>query len=231
MHSGGNDASIILPDVDIEKVAPEVAMGAFINSGQVCVATKRVFIHESIYKPFLAKMAEFAKNLKVGTPTEEGVMLGPIQNDMQYERVKGFFEDSKKHGYKFAAGPDTVEATKGYFVQPTIIDNPPSDSRIVQEEPFGPIVPCQPWSDEEEVIARANNTDTGLGACVWGKDVAHAEKIGLRLQAGSVFVNSFEKPTPQAIFGGHKQSGIGGEWGQTGLLAFCNAHVMHVYKK
>lgn len=94
----------------------------------------------------------------------------------------------------------------------------------------GPIVPAQPWSDEEEVIARANDTRTGLAACVWGSDIERAERIGRRLQAGSVFINSFEKPSPQAIFGGHKESGIGGEWGQTGLLAFCNPHVMHVYK-
>ena len=97
--------------------------------------------------------------------------------------------------------------------------------------PPGPIVPTQPWTDEEEVIRRANGVNTGLGACVWGKDVEHAEKVALRLQAGSVFVNSFEKPTPQAIFGGHKESGIGGEWGQMGLLAYCNPQAMHVYKQ
>jgi acyl-CoA reductase-like NAD-dependent aldehyde dehydrogenase len=91
-------------------------------------------------------------------------------------------------------------------------------------------VPTQPWSDEEEVIKRANNTNTGLGACVWGKDVDHAERIARRLEAGSVFVNSFEKPTPQAIFGGHKESGIGGEWGTDGIKAYCNPHVVHLYK-
>ncbi|KAI7152033.1 hypothetical protein KC352_g28212, partial [Hortaea werneckii] len=110
-------------------------------------------------------------------------------------------------------------------------DNPPNDSRIITEEPFGPIVPTQPWSDEEEVIKRANNTNAGLGACVWGKDIERAERIGKRLQAGSVFINSWEKPTPQAFFGGHKESGIGGEWGKEGLKAYCNAHVMHTYKQ
>ncbi|KAK5151343.1 hypothetical protein LTR04_006619, partial [Oleoguttula sp. CCFEE 6159] len=230
LELGGNDASIILPDVDIAKTAPEVAMGAFMNSGQVCVATKRIYIHQDIYEPFVKAMVDFAKNVKVGEYTEEGVLLGPVQNEMQYEKVKGFFEDSKKNGYKFAAGKPDVESGKGYFIQPTIIDDPPNDSRIIAEEPFGPIVPTQPWSDEEEVIARANNTNTGLGACVWGKDVAHAERIGMRLQAGSVWINSFEKPTAEAFFSGHKESGIGGEWGSHGLLAYCNAHVMHIYK-
>jgi acyl-CoA reductase-like NAD-dependent aldehyde dehydrogenase len=230
LELGGNDASIILPDVDIKKIAPEVVMGAFQNSGQVCVATKRIFIHESIYKEFLAEIVSFTKTLKTGNPDDGDNMLGPVQNKMQYERVKGFFEDSKSKGYTFAAGEPDVAASKGYFIQPTIIDNPPDDSRIIQEEPFGPIVPTQPWSDLEEVIARANNTKSGLGACVWGADVEKASKIARRLEAGSVFVNSFEKPTPQAIFGGHKESGIGGEWGKTGLLAYCNPHVIHVYK-
>ncbi|KAF9691952.1 hypothetical protein EKO04_010004 [Ascochyta lentis] len=230
LELGGNDASIILPDVDIKKIVPEVVMGAFQNSGQVCVATKRIYIHESIYKEFVAEMVAFTKNIKVGNPDDGDNLLGPVQNEMQYERVKSFFEDSKSQGYKFAVGEADIASGKGFFIQPTIIDNPPNDSRIIQEEPFGPIVPTQPWSDLDEVIARANNTNTGLGACVWGKDVEKACKIARRLEAGSVFVNSFEKPTPQATFGGHKESGIGGEWGKTGLLAYCNPHVIHVYK-
>jgi acyl-CoA reductase-like NAD-dependent aldehyde dehydrogenase len=230
LELGGNDASIILPDVDIKKVAPEVVMGAFQNSGQVCVATKRIYIHESIYTEFLAEMVNFTKTVKVGSPEDGDNLLGPVQNKMQYERVKGFFEDSKKQGHKFAVGEPDVASLKGFFVQPTIIDNPPNDSRIIQEEPFGPIVPTQPWSDLEEVIVRANNTNCGLGACVWGKDVEKASKVARRLEAGSVFVNSYEKPIPQVIFGGHKESGIGGEWGKTGLLAYCNPHVIHVYK-
>ena len=96
---------------------------------------------------------------------------------------------------------------------------------------LGPIVPCQPWSDEEDVIERANDTTTGLGAVVYGKDIKHAESIAQRIDSGSVWVNSFEKPTPQAFFGGVKESGIGGEWGSKGILAYCNAHVMHTYKK
>lgn len=230
LELGGNDASIILPDVDVKKIAPEVVMGAFQNSGQVCVATKRIYIHESIYKEFLEEMVKFTKTIKIGNPDDGDNLLGPIQNSMQYEKVKSFFEDSKSNGYKFAVGEADVPSSKGFFIKPTIIDNPPNDSKIITEEPFGPIVPTQPWSDLEEVIARANDTNTGLAACVWGKDVEKAAKVARRLEAGSVFVNSWEKPTPQAIFGGHKESGIGGEWGKTGLLAFMNAHVIHIYK-
>ncbi|KAF2273466.1 aldehyde dehydrogenase [Westerdykella ornata] len=230
LELGGNDASIILPDVDIKKVAPEVVMGAFQNSGQVCVATKRIYIHESIYQEFLQEMVNFTKSIKVGPPEDGDNLLGPVQNAMQYEKVKGFFADSKAKGYKFAVGEPEPQPTKGFFIQPTIIDNPPNDSRIVAEEPFGPIVPTQPWSDLDEVIARANDTNTGLGGCVWGKDVEKAMAVARRIEAGSVFVNSWEKPTPQAVFGGHKESGIGGEWGKTGLLAFMNARVIHCYK-
>ncbi|CAK1356897.1 unnamed protein product [Cercospora beticola] len=229
LELGGNDASIVLPDVDVKKVAPELVMGAFQNSGQVCVATKRIYIHKDIYDEMLSEMVSFTKTLTVGAPSE-GAFLGPIQNAMQYEKVKTYFEDTKKQGYKFAVGSEEVQAGKGFFIQPTIIDNPPNDSKIIQEEPFGPIVPTQPWEDEEEVIKRANASNAGLGACVWGKDVKHAEEIGKRLEAGSVFINSWEKPTPQAFFAGHKESGIGGEWGKEGLKAYCNAHVMHTYK-
>ncbi|KAF2458258.1 aldehyde dehydrogenase domain-containing protein [Lineolata rhizophorae] len=230
LELGGNDACIVFPDVDVAKVAPEVAMGAFFNSGQVCVATKRIYIHEKIYKDFVAAMVEFAKKLKVGASDEEGVMLGPVQNAMQYERVKGFFADSKEKNHTFAHGEPDVAGSKGYFIQPTIIDNPPHDSRIIQEEPFGPIVPTQPWSDLDEIIQRANNTKAGLGASVWAKDVAQAEACAKRLEAGNVFVNSYVKPNPKAFFSGHKESGIGGEYGTKGLLSYCNAHVMHSYK-
>lgn len=229
LELGGNDASIVLPDVDIKTVAPQLVMGAFQNSGQVCVATKRIYIHQDIYQEMLAAMVEFTKTMTVGAPVD-GAHLGPIQNQMQYEKVKDFFADTKNKGYKFAVGEPDIAAGKGFFIKPTIIDNPPNESRIIQEEPFGPIVPTQPWTDEEEVIKRANDSKAGLGACVWGKDIARAESIGKRLEAGSVFVNSFEKPTPQAFFGGHKESGIGGEWGKDGLKAYLNAHVLHSYK-
>jgi len=230
LELGGNDPCIVMPDVNLDAVVPEITIGSFWNSGQVCVATKRVYVHESIYKEFLAKMVAFTKNIKVGPSDEPDVLLGPIQNAMQYEKVQEFLADSKKNGYKFALGEPEVQSSKGYFIQPTIIDNPPNDSRIIQQEPFGPILPLQPWSDLEEVIERANNTNTGLGASVWSKDVAAGEKIASRLQAGNVFVNSWTKPTPQAFFSGHKESGIGGEWGNTGVLAYCNAHAIHVYK-
>ena len=143
LELGGNDASIVLPDVDVKKTAPELVMGAFQNSGQVCVATKRIYIHADIYDEMLKEMVEFTKSIKTGAP-DSGAMLGPIQNEMQYEKVKGFFEDTKAKGYKFAIGEPDVAKSNGFFVQPTIIDNPPNDSRIIQEEPFGKTIPSHP---------------------------------------------------------------------------------------
>lgn len=119
-------------------------MGAFYNSGQVCVATKRIYIHQDIYEPFLKAMIVFTKSIKVGSSNEDGVLVGPIQNEMQYEKVQQFFQDSKKNGYKFAVGAQEVEKSNGYFIQPTIIDNPPNDSRIVTEEPFGTFLSFPP---------------------------------------------------------------------------------------
>lgn len=234
LELGGNDATIVCPDVDIQKTAPEVALGAFQNSGQVCIATKRIYIHSSIYAEFTQAMAAFTRNLKIGSPLEEGVMLGPIQNEMQYEKVKGFFRDSKQAGHKILSGDvdneGEVKGSKGYFIRPTIVDNPPSDSRLVTEEPFGPIVPTIPYDTEEEAIRLANSTKAGLGACVFSPNVEVAQRMANQLEAGSVFINGFEKPSPAVFFSGHKESGIGGEWGNMGLMAYCNARAVHVFK-
>jgi len=228
LEMGGNDAAIVCPDVDIKEFAPKVALGAFFNSGQFCLASKRLYIHQDIYEPFLAAMVEFVKTLKVGGD-EEGVMIGPVQNAMQFGIVKNYLQDCKDHGYKFALGGGIREG-KGYFIEPTIIDNPPNDSRIIQEETFGPVVPVQPWTDEAEVIARANDTQSGLGAAIYSKDVERATRIGKQLDTGSVWINSFAQPSPYGHLAGRKDSGIGGEWGPQGLLAFCSPHVMHIYK-
>ena len=144
LELGGNDAAIVLPDVDVAKTAPELVMGAFQNSGQVCVATKRIYIHRDIYDEMLREMVTFTKSMRVGAPGS-GAMLGPIQNEMQYAKVKDFFHDTKSKGYKFAVGEPDVAPSDGFYIQPTIIDNPPNDSRIIQEEPFGALhlrVPC-----------------------------------------------------------------------------------------
>ncbi|EXJ90736.1 hypothetical protein A1O1_03840 [Capronia coronata CBS 617.96] len=230
LEMGGNDPAIVLPDADIAKAAPMVAMGAFFNTSQVCIASKRIYVHSSQYDAFLEALTNVAKSLKVGTPNEDGVMLGPIQNSMQYEKVKSFFRDAKSQGYKFALGSSDVPESQGFFINPTIIDNPPDDSMVVTEEPFGPIVPVQKYEDVEEVIRRANNSKAGLGATVFGKDPKMLQYVADRLEAGSVWVNSYPAAGPQAQFGGVKESGIGTEFGTMGVLAYANVKAITTFK-
>ncbi|KAJ5190869.1 uncharacterized protein N7498_009854 [Penicillium cinerascens] len=230
LELGGNDPAIIYSDVDIEKTAPEVVQGCFVFSGQVCVATKRVYVHESIYEPFLKAMVDVASQIVVGKAESPSTTMGPMQNRMQYEKVQELMADCEAQGYKFALPPQPMASSKGFYLSPSIVDNPPPTSRIVLEEQFGPIVPVLKWSDEADVIACANGTTSGLGASVWSADVSRAERVGRLMQAGSVFVNSWAKTTPRAMLSGHKESGLGGEWGSTGFLEYCNTQVVHLFK-
>jgi acyl-CoA reductase-like NAD-dependent aldehyde dehydrogenase len=175
-----------------------------------------------MYDEFLEALINVTKSFKVGSSNDEGVMLGPIQNSMQYEKVKTFFKDTKDHGYKFALGNGDVDESQGFFINPTIIDNPPEDSRIVQEEPFGPIVPLQKYEDVDEVIRRANNSRVGLGATVFGTDEKLLQEVAEKLEAGSVWINVYPGSGPHAQFGGVKESGIGTEFGTLGVLAYAN---------
>ena len=136
LELGGNSACIVCSDVDVNKVAPLVALGSFFNSGQLCVASKRLYVHTDIYKEMLVALTNVVKGWKVGPSHEVGTMLGPVQNEMQYNIVKGFFEDCAVNGYDFALGGEMGDAG-GFSVQPAIIDNPPHSSKIVAEEPFG----------------------------------------------------------------------------------------------
>lgn len=252
LELGGNSASIILPDVDIDIVAPQVALGSFFNSGQLCVASKRVYVHKDIYGAFLRKMVEVVKSWKVGSPsTPGGAMLGPVQNEMQYHVVRSILKDSIDKGYRFALGGQLPADASSFIISPSIVDNPPDDSLVVKAEAFGtfgtsifesrplrssnlpfsgPIVPVLSWSDEDELLSRVNDTTTGLGGAVWSSDIDRAHRIASRIHAGTVWINSFEKPLPQAYLAGHKESGVGGEWGRHGLLSFCNPQIFHYYK-
>ncbi|KAL2827343.1 aldehyde dehydrogenase domain-containing protein [Aspergillus cavernicola] len=228
LELGGNDASIVLPDVDVDSVATEVAAGCFFNSGQMCVATKRVYVHERIYDPFLRKFLEAVRALPFTQDPGVPTVLGPVQNKLQYGIVQNIIQDCKQNNYKFALGGSDIQS--GQFIAPCVVDNPPDDSLVVQEEQFGPIIPLLKWSSEDELLRRANNTKSGLGACVWAKDLREAKRIGSQIHAGSVWLNSFEKPHPYGYLAGHKESGVGGEWGKQGLLSYCDAQTFHAYK-
>lgn len=195
---------------------------------------KRLYVHSKIYSKFVEAFCNHVKaNFKVGPGTDPENFIGPVQNSMQYEKVKDMYSQISKQGWKTAMGgemPDE-DTSKGYFFQPTVIDNPPDDSRIVTEEPFGPILPILRWEDEDEVIKRANDTKMGLGASVWSMDLERATRMAKELEAGSVWVNSHFEVAPGVPFGGHKWSGVGTEWGVSGLKSYCNSQSLWLKKK
>ncbi|KAL4981329.1 aldehyde dehydrogenase domain-containing protein [Aspergillus falconensis] len=231
LELGGKDAAIVCKDVDVQSVAPQVVSKGFLNSGQICLAVKRIYVHESIYEEFRDAAVAYAKTVQVGPGTQEGVFMGPLQNSMQYEKVKGFFADLTKEQLSLThADGEAFDNKPGYFIKPTIIDRPAEDSRIATEEQFGPIVPLLSWSEESDVIARANNTQMGLGASVWSNDLEEAARIAAKLQAGSVWVNTHFESDPRAPFGGHKESGIGTENGLHGLRQWCNLQTLYLKK-
>lgn len=231
LELGGNDASIVLPDADVEKVAEQLFWSSFTNAGQICVAAKRVYIHEDIYDDLSKAIAEYAKTVKVGDGSEQGTGVGPIQNKKQFERVCELIQDAKDNGYKFLVGGDVDPSGSGYYVPITILDNPPEDARIVAEEQFGPVMPLMKFSSDDEVIARANNSEYGLAGAVWTKDTERGVKIAEQLETGTVWINEFLHLSPFAPFGGHKQSGFGAEYGIEGLKEFTYSQVITVKKE
>ena len=225
LELGGNDAAIVMPDVDVEKVAEELFWAAFRNNGQICIATKRMYVHKDVYEPLRDAIVAYAKTVKVGDGSEQGTQIGPINNKPQYDRVLELIQDARDKGYQFLVGGEKADVP-GYFIPVTILDNPPEDSRIVQEEQFGPVLPLLKFDDYEDVIARANATDYGLGGSVWGNDEDKALEIAQRVASGTVWVNETQHLSPMAAFGGMKQSGVGVEGGVEGLLEYTNAQTI-----
>lgn len=225
LELGGNDAAIVLPDVDPKAVAPSLFWGAFFNSAQVCVAIKRLYVHADIYDAVAHELVEYAKTIKVGDGSMQGVDLGPVQNRMQFEKVRNLLADSHEQGHRFLLGGEASQGP-GYFIPISIVDNPPEDSRVVVEEAFGPVLPLLKFDDIDDVVRRANDSDSGLGGSVWANDVDKAREVGGRLQTGTVWINEMFAFSPHAPFSGHKQSGLGVEHGMQGLLEFTNTQTI-----
>lgn len=230
LECGGNDPAIVCASVkDIPAVAAGVATSALLNSGQICMAIKRVYVQKSIYNEFRDAMVAHVKSLKVGDGFAADTFMGPIQNEMQYEKVKGFMKEVSDSGLKLAMGGQHVESA-GFFIQPTIVDNPPDSAPIVHQEPFGPILPLMSFETEEEVIERANDTDMGLGASIWSGDEEEAQRMAAQIESGTVWINHHMDPSPLVPFGGHKASGMGVEWGINGLKGMCNSQTICLSK-
>ncbi|UYH54148.1 aldehyde dehydrogenase family protein [Qipengyuania sp. SS22] len=228
LELGGNDASIVLPDADVEKVAEQLFWSSFSNAGQVCIAAKRIYIHKDIYDDLSQAIAAYAKTVVVGDGSQQGTGVGPIQNKKQYERVLDLIQDARDNGYKFLTGGEKDPSGTGYYVPITILDNPPEDARIVAEEQFGPVMPLMKFDTVDEVIERANNSEYGLAGAVWTKDTDKGVEIAEQLETGTVWINEFMQLSPFAPFGGHKQSGFGAEYGIDGLKEFTYPQVITV---
>jgi len=226
LELGGNDAAIIMPDVDVKTTAEKVFQGAFLNCGQVCLAIKRLYVHADIYEEMCEELARQANGSKIGDGLEEGVTLGPVQNRKQFEKIKDYLERAKKEG-RIIAGGNAIEGD-GFFIQPTIARDVSNGDSIVDDEQFGPILPIICVSDADEALAKANEGNMGLGGSVWSANLSEASAMARRMQTGTAWVNQHIAIGPHIPMAGAKASGMGVEQGQQGLDEYTQVQVLNV---
>ncbi|RDW20121.1 5-carboxymethyl-2-hydroxymuconate semialdehyde dehydrogenase [Oceanobacillus arenosus] len=225
---GGKAANIIFEDADLEKAIPGSIRAAFFNSGQVCLAGSRILVQRSILDDFMNKFTEAAKNLKVGDPNVEGTDMGPLVSEAHYNKVVSYFDVAKEEGAKLVYGgkrPDNLpeHLKNGFYLEPTIYIAEDPNSRMNQEEIFGPVVTIIPFDTEEEAIEIANATNFGLDGVLWTENLRRAHRVSHAFQAGTVWVNCWFVRDLRAPFGGYKQSGVGREGGHHSLEFFTEA--------
>jgi aldehyde dehydrogenase (NAD+) len=213
LELGGKAPNIIFPDADLDQAVPTAMMGVFFNSGQVCCAGTRIFVQRDKYDEVVGKLANFSKGVTMGDPFDQKSTIGPLVSREQFDRVKSYLDVGKKEGAKVAAGGDAGTG-KGYFVNPTLFTGVNNDMRIAREEIFGPVGAAISFTDENDAVFQGNNTDYGLSAAVWTRDLSRAHKMARSLKAGTVWVNCFNQLDPITPFGGYKQSGFGRELGR-----------------
>lgn len=229
LELGGNDAAIVLDDVDPAAVAKKLFFAATVNSGQVCMAIKRIYAHEAIYDALCAALADEARKARVGNGLDDGTVLGPIQNCRQYERVRGFIDDLRQGPGTVLAGGEQPEGA-GYFIHPVVVAEPGDSSRIVTEEQFGPVIPVMKFSDVDDAVRRANDTRYGLAGSVWSRDTARAAAIAGRLEVGTAWVNQHRHTMATVPFGGAKESGMGRNYSLLGLRGNMEPRVVSILK-
>jgi acyl-CoA reductase-like NAD-dependent aldehyde dehydrogenase len=225
LELGGNDAAIVLDDVDPKQIAQKVYTGAMANAGQICVAIKRAYVPEPMYDEFCDELAKLAREAVVDDGSKQGTQVGPIQNKMQFDKVKALLDDAKQRGTVLAGG-EALDRP-GYFIPPTIVRDLDDDAPLVREEQFGPVLPVLKYNDIDDVVARANDSEYGLGGTVWGKDLARATDVAKRIDTGTVWVNQHLAIDANIPFRGTKQSGLGGELGEAGFHEYTQAHIIN----
>ena len=229
LELGGNDAAIVLPDTDVAAAAPKIFATALFNNGQTCAALKRLYVHEDIYDEMCEALANIARSVKTGDGRGD-VDFGPIQNKTQFDKVCTIAREARASGARFLTGGEPVEGA-GYFFPVTIVADIADDTRLVAEEPFGPILPILKFSDVEDALRRANDSNNGLGGSVWSADTRRASELASRLECGTAWVNAHAMIQPNMPFGGVKESGLGVEFGRYGLEEYTNIQSLYIARK
>lgn len=219
LELGGNDAGIVLPGTDVAAIAENLFWGCFINSGQTCASLKRLYVHESVHDEVIEALAGMARTMPMGRGLDEGNVLGPLQNEKQFDIVSRLVDDARARGARVVAGGEPAPELGPLFYRATVVTDIDDGSPLVDEEQFGPVIPVVKYSDVEDAIARANASEQGLGASVWSSDPDEAVAVARRIQAGTVWINQHGALNPNIPFGGTKASGYGHEFGIHGLKA------------
>ena len=221
MELGGHSPVVVFGDADPEKTADTIAAFKYRNAGQVCVSPTRFYVQEPVYDRFVKRFTEYANNIKLGDGLEKGTTMGPLANPRRLDAMEAIVNDSKARGGKVVTGGKR-HGNQGFFFEPTVITDLPDDSKLMTEEPFGPIAPIVTFKTFDEVVERANSLPFGLAAYAFTSSSQTATMIGDAIQSGMVGVNSVMISTPETPFGGIKDSGYGHEGGIEGLEAYTN---------
>lgn len=229
MELGGNDAAIVLPDADPKAIAMGLFWGAFINMGQTCACAKRLYVHESIHDALVAELKALAEAMPMGDGLQPGMVMGPMQNRMQRDKVTRLVERARADGATIVCG-GTLPEGPGNFYPLTLVTDIADGAPLVDEEQFGPVLPIIRYRELDEAVASANRLDVGLGASVWSADVDRAREVASRIQAGTVWINQHGMIHPMVPFGGVKGSGWGVEFGVDGLKAVTQPQVISIRK-
>ncbi|MER2133349.1 MAG: aldehyde dehydrogenase family protein [Arthrobacter sp.] len=226
LELGGNDAGIVLPDADPAAIAEDLFWGAFINTGQTCAALKRLYVHEDIYDAVVDALASVAAAMPMGVGLDENNVLGPLQNQAQFNIVADLVQAAKDAGARIVTGGNPEEDQPGYFYPATLVADIDNDNPLVAQEQFGPALPIVRYSTVDEAVEMANALDVGLGASVWSSNKDAALAVAARIEAGTVWINKHGAVDPRMPFGGAKQSGYGLEFGVEGLKALGAPQVL-----